>query len=239
MSVVWHVKDFDFLDSTQHYIKTVDRFDGLVIRAVSQGHGVGRHGRKWEEGEGNLYFSFVVRPDLHVRFVGQLSLLTSVAVQRCLASFGCEARIKWPNDVYIRGKKCAGILIDIDDVRDDCITEAVIGIGINVSSAPLDLSTCIHDHTNRSVSCDQVLREFLDIFSELYEQWKDGGISDIHASYVGAHINYGAVIHVKIADKIICGRIVQIDALGHLTLYDDDQQKDVAITSGQIIEIGE
>ncbi len=239
MSINWDVRTFDYLDSTQSYMKTQALDEGLVIRAYSQGNGFGRHGRKWVEGSDNLYFSFVITPHCEVRHVGHLSFLTTVAVRESLYGYAPDARIKWPNDILINGKKCAGILIDIEETQDNKVTSVIIGVGINVSSSPLDTATCILEHSDVHVSCDQVFDSFLQSFSQLYLEWKGDGVSKIHDRYMDAHIDRGDLISVKIADKVIHGQILDIDVLGNLILCENASKDEVVITSGQILDYGE
>jgi BirA family biotin operon repressor/biotin-[acetyl-CoA-carboxylase] ligase len=106
---------------------------GTVIVAEWQTAGRGRLGRHWQAGIGGaLTFSVVWRFTEGAGFLSGLSLAVGIAVVRALKTLGvADARLKWPNDVVWRGRKLAGILIEMqgDALGPSC---AVIGIGINV-----------------------------------------------------------------------------------------------------------
>lgn len=106
---------------------------GTVIAAEWQTAGRGRHGRSWHAGLADgLTFSLVWRFTRGAAVLSGLSLATGVALVRAIRSFGAtDVGLKWPNDIVWRGRKLAGILIEMqgDALGPTC---AVIGIGINV-----------------------------------------------------------------------------------------------------------
>jgi BirA family biotin operon repressor/biotin-[acetyl-CoA-carboxylase] ligase len=106
---------------------------GTVVTAREQTEGRGRRGRVWTAPEGKaLLYSAVLRP-LDER---HLLLPLSVPLAICAASErlrpGAECAVKWPNDVWLDGRKLAGVLIEAR-AQDGW---AVIGIGLNLSIAP-------------------------------------------------------------------------------------------------------
>ncbi len=105
---------------------------GTVIAAEWQTHGRGRRGRAWHSALGAaLTFSLLWRFQQGAGFLAGLSLAVGVAASRALSSLGVrDAALKWPNDVLWRGRKLAGILIE---VHGDMLgpSAAVIGIGLN------------------------------------------------------------------------------------------------------------
>jgi BirA family biotin operon repressor/biotin-[acetyl-CoA-carboxylase] ligase len=105
--------------------------DGTVVVAEHQTGGRGRLGRTWHDEPGaNLLLSMVVRPRLPVARLPLLSYVAAIAVAETLArTGGVAARLKWPNDVLVGGRKIAGILLESRLVADPVV---VVGIGINV-----------------------------------------------------------------------------------------------------------
>ena len=107
--------------------------NGDVVLAEVQTAGRGRHGRQWLAPVGgsltfSLYWSF---PDGYQSMAG-LSLLVGLAVCEGLKAVGVDdAQLKWPNDVYLQGKKLAGILIEVEG-QIGATAHSVIGIGLNV-----------------------------------------------------------------------------------------------------------
>ncbi|GAA5495603.1 bifunctional ligase/repressor BirA [Rubritalea halochordaticola] len=109
---------------------------GTLVLSERQTKGRGRRGNRWAcpEGEG-LLFSLVLDPDVGKELWSRFALVAGLAVAEVIEGFGLEAGIKWPNDVWIGKKKCAGILVE------GAADRLVIGIGLNVSvqSFPAEL----------------------------------------------------------------------------------------------------
>jgi BirA family biotin operon repressor/biotin-[acetyl-CoA-carboxylase] ligase len=108
--------------------------DGHVVVADAQTSGRGRHGHAWSSPPGtDLYFSIVARPGLAVRDLPPLTLAAGVAVAETVdAHAGTRALVKWPNDVWIGGRKVAGILVETA-TRDGATGPVVIGVGLDVN----------------------------------------------------------------------------------------------------------
>jgi len=89
--------------------------EGLVVFAESQTKGRGRHGRAWVSPRGKgLLFSVLLRPKFKPSAAPRITVAASVAVAHAIhKATGLDARIKWPNDVTIAGKKVAGILTEL------------------------------------------------------------------------------------------------------------------------------
>lgn len=235
MPIAWDIQTFDRLNSTQSFIKTYsDLYEGFGVRCARQDNGVGRHGRVWEFGEGNLFFSFCITPYCAPQNVWHLSLLTGLAVFQCVHHFIPVAKLKWPNDILIGNKKCAGILIDVDDVQNNIIQKAVIGIGINVAHSPLETSTSLSDHSTRDISEDDVFQVLLNRFSKNYDEWRKNGINNIHDEYCSCHLSCGTAMCVKIDERVVEGQFKAIDRSGNLILIDDRTGQDIMVSSGDV-----
>lgn len=105
---------------------------GLVVFAETQTAGRGRLGRRWESAPGEgLWFSILMRPALHFPLWTRLTTWVAIGIARAIEPWmPCSAQIKWPNDIYLRGRKVAGILIESSAGPDGF---AVVGIGLNVN----------------------------------------------------------------------------------------------------------
>ena len=124
---------------------------GTLVTAEEQTAGRGRHGRAWVAPAGKaLLMSLLVRG--LERRDAILPLAAAVAVSdACEAVAGVECRIKWPNDVWIEGRKAAGILVEGRPQEG----WAVIGIGVNVTIAASDFPAELRDTaTSLSVATD-------------------------------------------------------------------------------------
>jgi BirA family biotin operon repressor/biotin-[acetyl-CoA-carboxylase] ligase len=116
---------------------------GTVVFADSQSAGRGRRGRSWQSPPGlNLYLSVLLRPaDLPVAHWPRLTTTVALALCRAFEDQvpGLQAQVKWPNDIYLRGRKVAGILIETGQVgSSEDSRYVVIGTGINVLAQEAD-----------------------------------------------------------------------------------------------------
>jgi BirA family biotin operon repressor/biotin-[acetyl-CoA-carboxylase] ligase len=164
---------------------------GTVIVTERQTAGRGRLGRHWQAGIGGaLTFSVVWRFTQGAGFLSGLSLAVGIAVARALKTLGVsDARLKWPNDVVWRGRKLAGILIEMqgDTLGPSC---AVVGIGVNVrlsnavrrqiDQAASDLETACGRLLDRNAVLARILVELTSIletfalsgFAPLRGEWQ-------------------------------------------------------------------
>mgnify|MGYP000371479436 CR=1 FL=1 len=118
--------------STSDYAKMLadqGAISGSIVITDYQTAGRGRRENGWscEPGEG-LLFSLILEPEVDRSTWGQFGLAVGVAIAEVLESYGVAAKIKWPNDIWIHGKKCAGILVETLQDR------LVVGVGLNVSA---------------------------------------------------------------------------------------------------------
>lgn len=122
--------------STNAYLMEIanrSQISGRVCLAEYQTAGKGRRGRAWVSPFGhNIYLSIVWHYPGGPAAIAGLSLAVGIAVVRALRKLGVdEVNLKWPNDIYWRGRKLAGILIEVSgESGGPC--HAVIGLGLNV-----------------------------------------------------------------------------------------------------------
>src|SRR5438128_10891304 len=108
--------------------------EGVVVFAESQTKGRGRLGRKWvSPARKGLWFSVLLRPKLRPQAVTQLTIAAATALVRAIHSeIGVTLEIEWPNDIYIYGKKFAGILTELN-AELDTVKYVILGIGVDVN----------------------------------------------------------------------------------------------------------
>jgi BirA family biotin operon repressor/biotin-[acetyl-CoA-carboxylase] ligase len=121
---------FDSVDSTNTVAAQLAdaATDGLVVLADFQTAGRGRFGRAWQSRPGSsLLMSVALHPPAEFRRPAVLTAWAAVAVgEAVFALTGVQARVKWPNDLLVRGKKVCGILIEQGE-------GVVVGIGLNLN----------------------------------------------------------------------------------------------------------
>ncbi|WP_265024062.1 biotin--[acetyl-CoA-carboxylase] ligase [Wolbachia endosymbiont (group A) of Epagoge grotiana] len=149
----------------------------------------------------------------------ELTFVTALAVGNAILSFinGLNLQYKWPNDILIDGKKISGILLE----KRSNSNWLIIGIGINVSHAPLPGTTCISNY-GESVSNIDLLKKLIINFNKLRKQWLLDGFYAIREMWLKKAFKMNEQISVKLADKLYEGIFADIDKSGKLVL----QQKD-------------
>lgn len=113
--------------------------EGLAVMALHQTRGRGRFGRSWiSPRESNLALSLLLRPPLEPGDAALLGMMASIAVAETVEEHGiAAARLKWPNDVTVQGKKIAGILPEAR-VVGRVVDYVILGIGLNVNTVLTD-----------------------------------------------------------------------------------------------------
>jgi BirA family biotin operon repressor/biotin-[acetyl-CoA-carboxylase] ligase len=115
--------------------------EGLVVFAEHQTAGRGQHGNRWESAtHKGLWFSILLRPKIEVGESARLTAWTAETIASTIQKqFSLSANVKPPNDVYVDGRKVAGVLVEMR-AQKNAPHLAIAGIGINVNHAPEDFS---------------------------------------------------------------------------------------------------
>jgi BirA family biotin operon repressor/biotin-[acetyl-CoA-carboxylase] ligase len=160
---------------------------GSLIYAEEQTAGKGRNDRSWFSPEGKgLYFTVILRPSQERKFWPLLAHVASVALGKALKNLSAKGLIsnplqidiKWPNDVLLSGRKCAGILLESISVENENHAAAV-GVGVNVhpGSCPESLAketTCIDEMADAFVPRRLLLVQFLELFQRYFLKFERG-----------------------------------------------------------------
>jgi BirA family transcriptional regulator, biotin operon repressor / biotin---[acetyl-CoA-carboxylase] ligase len=159
---------------------------GTLVVAEEQTEGKGRKGRSWVSvAAKGLSFSLVLRPVQPLKFWPLLTHVASVALVEVLKELhplkviphALDIDLKWPNDVLISGRKCAGILLETMTVGST--PAAVVGLGINIRKGSVpeslkDTAVCLDEMADLIVPRRQVLVRFLHRFQECYSIFEQG-----------------------------------------------------------------
>lgn len=116
-----------------------EQFPGTALLALRQTRGQGRRGKEWSSLEGNLALTLAFRTEVSAQ-APLYSFLIGLAAHRALAQllpYGLDLRLKWPNDIYLNGRKLAGILTQARQQGGS--TDLVVGIGVNLAEAPPEM----------------------------------------------------------------------------------------------------
>lgn len=194
--------------------------DGLVILAEEQTSGRGRRGRTWvAPARSSLLMSVVLFPPESLDRPAWLTALGAVAVAELVeAATGHEARIKWPNDVRVRGRKIAGVLVERG-------SSSIVGIGLNVNLSEQDLpedlaarATSIRLLTGEQFDRSELAHRLIVRLDELYDQGVTRGPDDLTRLWQARFEPLGRLVRVQTASAEYRGRLVDADLQRGLVL---------------------
>lgn len=117
-------------------------FHGAAVLALRQTSGYGRRGRDWDSASGNLALSFGLEI-AHHESLALLPFACGIALHEAVAArlpSGVRCRLKWPNDLYLEGRKLAGLIAQGRQIPGKG-SEVVVGVGVNLRTAPEGLET--------------------------------------------------------------------------------------------------
>lgn len=173
-----HVKYFSCIDSTNNYAKKIAEAgaeNGTLVIADMQDGGKGRRGRTWSSvSKTSVAMTLVIRPQMRPEMASMLTLVMGMAVARsCRELYQVDARIKWPNDIVVNGKKLCGILTEMS-TELGAINYLVIGAGINSNMKFLpdeikDVATSLYLETGREIQRAELIARCLKHFERYYE----------------------------------------------------------------------
>lgn len=131
---------FDTLPSTNDYCETREFGEDTAIIAREQTGGKGTKGRSFSSPRGGVYLSLVRYYPCKAENSFSLMIASCMAVVKTLELYGVSAGVKWPNDVFLNGKKICGILIK-NSFEGENVKKSITGIGVNVNNdIPKDLA---------------------------------------------------------------------------------------------------
>jgi BirA family transcriptional regulator, biotin operon repressor / biotin---[acetyl-CoA-carboxylase] ligase len=195
----------------------------LWIIADEQTQGRGRNGRAWQSPKGNLYASLLLRLGVSASVATQLSFVAALAAYDAIASQLPQGtgslRLKWPNDVMLAGAKVAGILIESLAGPGSDRLAAIIGIGINVSSAPAGLDRAAGLLGLDAFACAGIFAALTSSFDTWLARWAEGtGFADIREAWLSRAHAPGEAVSVNLYSSTIRGIFRGIDERGALKL---------------------
>lgn len=195
-----------------------------LIVADAQTAGRGRGANRWWSSAGALTFSVLLdatESALPAARWPLVSLTTAVAVGDTLASLlpQSDVQLKWPNDVYIAGKKVCGILVEVPPLRP---ARLIVGVGLNVNNRLVDAPEEIHaratslaDEAGETFDREAVLGNLMQRLLALLPLVADGSL-DLVRLWQPRCLLQGKHVWIDASDSTIAGRCLGIDASGAL-----------------------
>ncbi|MBQ6138931.1 MAG: biotin--[Methanobrevibacter sp.] len=216
-------------NSIAKFLANHDAEEGTVLISEIQTKARGRLGKKWEAPEGGIWMSLILRPQVPPARIGLITLATGVAIAKSIRSLGVDARIKWPNDVLIHGKKISGVLTEVNATFNE-IDWIVVGIGIDSNLKLEDFSedirigtTTLTEELPTKVDENELIAIFLNEFEKVYQLYKDGEIEEILKDWRDLSDTIGKYVNItQTGGKITQGYVVGINNEGSLIIERQD-----------------
>lgn len=211
--------------------------EGTLVIAEAQTGGRGRMGRKWVSPKGGgIYMSVILRPDIEADEIQSITLVAAASIVKAIKrETNVDAKIKWPNDVFIRDKKMCGVLTEIKG-QADMINFVILGIGINVNTDSRGLpdeGISLKEFTGAAVNRANILRSVLEEFENDYRTLKKSGFAALRDFCKKHSLVLGKDVKINEHNKHITGQAVDIDGKGALVVR-VAKNKDKRVFSGDV-----
>jgi len=224
------IRYFEEVDSTQRIaaeLASRGAGQGTVVIAERQMAGRGRLGRSWHSPAGvNLYMTMILRPQIPSAEVPQLSLVVGIAVAEALETVaGGLVALKWPNDIWLRGRKAGGILAEAVTDASRGVLSVLLGIGLNLNLAATDVPTDLRDKatsvliaTGRKVDRVRFAAHLFDTLELRCRAAEAGGFALLRPLYERYLALKGRQVNVVDGNVTTSGLVRGIDSDGALIL---------------------
>ena len=221
---------FDSIDSTQNFamkIASNDKENGTVIISKKQTMGRGRMKRKWKSPTGGIWMSIIIHPKFDVTYTTLVPIATSLAL--CMAIekiLKIKPELKWPNDVTLKGKKVAGVLVDTSIISNE-IENMVLGIGINFKIKPHELASTIKKTPNfygvatlvkKNERALPLVHQFLYELENVFQLINSRRIRKIKNEWTKRSSTIGRNVSIITSEGNVNGKAVKIDSDGALII---------------------
>ena len=221
---------FNTIDTTQNFAMSIaskKNEDGSVVISKKQTGGKGRMNRKWKSPIGGIWMSIIIHPKFDVRYATLVPIATSLAI--CIAiekTLKINTKLKWPNDVTVKGEKVAGVLINASMISNQ-IENMVLGIGINFKINPNELKNSIKKTPNfygvatlvkKNQNMSPLVKQFLYELENVLQLINSGQIKKIKNGWTKRSSTIGKNISIVTNEGRMSGKAMKIDNDGGLII---------------------
>lgn len=238
--IEWDVHAFGTVGSTSDVAQRLAAAgapEGTLVVATTQTKGRGRRGTPWDSPEGGLWFSLVLRPHLPPEQASGLTVTAAIAVARAIRDVGgLEARIKWPNDVHVCGRKVGGAMLE--SAADGAL---VLGVGINLNVARGDLprprwyeTTSLLAETGRRVDLPAFLGRVLGELERRYFIYRGPERSVLTDEWRELSVTLGEQVVVGRAGEVLEGTVFGLEDDGGLVVRLADGRHEKVLPIGDV-----
>ena len=237
---------FDSIDSTQNQAMKMandPKNNGAIIIAEKQTGGKGRSGRKWISPKGGIWLSVILHPKFDISITTLFPIASSLALSYAIEKI-CKItpELKWPNDLTIKGKKVAGMLVDAS-FESNRIENLVLGVGINFKIDVKKIEKMLKKTPNyygvASLNKDgdaiALVQCFLLELEKMYELLNAKQTTKIIAEWTKRSSTIGKEVEIDTVNGKIKGKASKIDGDGGLLVK--DKGKITKIIAGDIVHL--
>jgi len=239
---------FDSIKSTQDQalkMASDSKNNGVVIIAQKQTGGKGRDGRKWVSPKGGIWLSVILHPEFDISVATLFPIASSLALANTIEkSLKIKPELKWPNDVNIKGKKIAGILVDAS-LESNKIENIVLGVGINFDVNPKEIEKNLRNTPNfygvsslskfrKNTTPIQFIQIFLVELEKIFESLNSGQVKKIVRDWTKRSSTIGKNVQIESKEGKIRGKAIKIDDDGALVIAG---KKNIRILAGDVIHL--
>ena len=240
---------YDSIDSTQNQalkMANESKSNGTIIVAEKQTGGRGRSGRKWISPKGGIWFSIILHPKFDISNITLFPIASSLALSYAIErTCKISTELKWPNDLTIKGKKLAGMLVDAS-FESNKIENLVLGVGINFNVKVKEIEkilkktenyygvSSLNEYTNKADAIE-LIQSFLFELEKIYEELNKNQTKNIITEWTKRSSTIGKKIEINTNDGKIKGEAIKIDNDGGLMIKDKGKIK--KIFAGDIIHL--
>lgn len=238
---------FDVLDSTQSFATSISKNqneNGAVIIAETQKAGKGRQGRTWVSPKGGIWLSIILRPTFDVGKVTLVPFAAAVALHNAIQkTLKLETEMKWPNDITLKGKKVAGMIIDAS-IESTRIESLVLGVGINFKVDAKRIERKIKQNAifygvatlvdkDSKTRPAMLVQSFLEEFEKILTLFEADKTQTIINQWTKNSSTIGRTISISTPTEKIVGKAIRLDKDGALIIKQNS--KSVRITAGDVV----
>jgi len=221
---------FNAIDTTQNFameIVTRNNMNGTIIIAKKQTGGRGRMKRKWKSPVGGIWMSIIINPNFDISYATLVPIATSLAL--CIAMekiLKINPELKWPNDITIKGKKVAGVLVDTSIISNE-IENMILGIGVNFKIKPYKLASTIKKTPNfygvttlvkKNGNALPLVQQFLHELENVFHLINSRRVKKIKNEWTKRSSTIGKNISIITNEGNLNGKAVKIDSDGALII---------------------
>ena len=240
---------FDSIDSTQNQALKMaedNENNGSIIVAAKQTGGRGRSGRKWVSPQGGIWISIILQPKFDISITTLFPIASALALSIAIEkTFSIKPELKWPNDITIKGKKVAGMLVDVA-LESNKIENLVLGVGINFNVNVKQIEKSLKGTPNfygvaslsdqkQKIKPIQLVQTFLVELEKIYKALNDKQTKKIISEWTVRSSTIGKNVELNTVDTKIKGKAIKIDDDGSLIVSENN--KTHKVIAGDIIHL--